>query len=280
MGMTWTEAMLERLLRIDGQRIGPMSAARRLAVRRALGAYFPDLDAARQALGRIEAENRRGTRAGKRFWTSEDHRLLRQHYANTDTKVLAAMLGRTAVAVWGRARSLGLKKSPEVLAENARRYLHEAGKAHRFKPGHRPPNRGVKGWDAGGRSHETRFKKGQTAHTWVPIGSIAYGKGGYLKVKVSDDRTKESRFNWCFVHHLVWEKAHGRRVPKGHVVIFVDGDPTHITIENLKLITLRRNMLRNSITHYPAPLRQAIQVVGQAKRALHRREREYVERDD
>jgi hypothetical protein len=271
--------MLERLLRIDGHRLEDYSLAERLRAMRALGAAFPDLEAAQAALDAIEEgsrcqHGRRFAGVGRRFWTPEEDRLLRERYSGSDTVDLAALLGRSRLAVFQRANGMGLRKSPELLAEHGRRHLLQSGKAYRFPKGHVPWTKGLKGYDSGGRSHETRFKKGHMPATWVPIGTeVRDPKDGYLKRKVSDDRTKASRFNWRLVHHLLWEKHHGP-IPRGHAVAFRDGDRANISIKNLELITRGELAARNHHSNLPPELAEVIFLKGWVKRRMRERQEE------
>jgi phage protein len=48
---------------------------------------------------------------------------------------------------------------------------------------------------------------------------------------------KVERNKWISKHRYVWEQHHNRKVPKGKVVIFLDGNKTNFEIDNLKLIS-------------------------------------------
>lgn len=95
----------------------------------------------------------------------------------------------------------------------------------RFQPGHQTWNTGMVGYDSGGRSHETRFQAGSTPWTHLPVGAHRCDSEGYWWLKVSDveRRSGRSRRNWRELHRLTWECAHGP-IPRGHAVVFVDGD--------------------------------------------------------
>jgi hypothetical protein len=100
----------------------------------------------------------------------------------------------------------------------------------RFGNGHGPWNKG-KPFQAGGHSAETRFKKGQPPINHLPVGSERIdAKDGYRFVKVAEPD------KWELKHRIVWEKAHGK-VPKSHVIIFLDQNRLNCDIDNLALIT-------------------------------------------
>ena len=73
-----------------------------------------------------------------------------------------------------------------------------------------------------------------------PVGSTRLGKDGYLMVKVKEwpDRPC-SKDNWRFVHHVAWEQANGRPLPKGYTVLFADRDTRNFDPENLVAVPRR-----------------------------------------
>lgn len=81
-----------------------------------------------------------------------------------------------------------------------------------------------------------RLQKGHTPSNIKPIGAEKDGERGYIKVKVAmPDK-------WEHKHRLVWEKEYGK-IPKGHVVIFGDGNASNLNIDNLLCIP-RRQLVR------------------------------------
>ncbi len=77
-----------------------------------------------------------------RPWSDFDDATLVAMYPSTPNNTLAGLMGRTAPAISGRAVKLGLKKSAEFMAAIPTR----------FQQGFVPKNKGLKGWQAGGRS--------------------------------------------------------------------------------------------------------------------------------
>lgn len=194
-------------------------------------------------------------------WSDSDMRLLKEIYPDESNATLGQIFGRTPRYVQRKARQLGLSKSEAYMA----------AKPGCFKPGGSPWNKGTS-FTAGGRSAETRFKKGNKPHTWRPVGTERVTKDGYLQRKVTD--TGYSPDDYRMVHHLVWEEHTGAPVPKGHALIFRDGDKRNFDPTNLELVTRAELMHRNSYhTNYPPELRQIVQLRGALTNKINRRKR-------
>lgn len=113
-----------------------------------------------------------------------------------------------------------------------------SGLTGRFEKGIIPFNKGKK-MPTVGRMAETQFKKGQQPANYKPVGSERIdSKDGYILVKVRDDGTWPER--WRLKHRVLWESVHGP-IPKGHRLIFLDGNKLKVTIENLKLVTFAQS---------------------------------------
>lgn len=219
-------------------------------------------------------------RAGKRLWETADDARLAARYPHEPTWKVARALRRSVVAVYQRAQILGLKKTEEYLASpDACRLRRGAnpGIPFRFQKGHVPANKGLRrpGW-APGRMGETQFKKGQKGWNWRPLGSQRL-VDGYLYTKVSDRRRVPWTRNWKPTHVLLWEEHRGR-IPTGHALAFVNGDRTDVRLENLKLISRRALMARNSIHNLPKPLAETVRLLGALNRRIRTRTREEQDR--
>src|SRR5699024_2507694 len=92
---------------------------------------------------------------------------------------------------------------------------------------------GEKGW----------FKKGDIPSNYRPVGSERIdNKDGYIVVKVSDEGIYQKR--WRHKHVVEWEKHNGK-VPKDHVIAFLDGDKMNTGIDNLVLLSRRDLVFMN-----------------------------------
>ncbi|MGK4359195.1 HNH endonuclease signature motif containing protein [Ectopseudomonas chengduensis] len=208
-------------------------------------------------------------RQRKQFWSAEEEQTLRDRYADELTEVLADELGRSVSKVLAKANLMGLHKSQAFIEQHCRNLDPETGAAFRFQKGHTTWNKGMKGWKAGGRSAETRFTKGQVngraAQLLQPIGAERTTKDGIRQRKVRDDGPPQQR--WKSVHSIMWEERNGP-IPKGHIVVFRDGNTTHIEHENFELITRAELMRRNTIHNYPPELKAVIRTVAKLKRTI------------
>lgn len=246
-----------------------------------LSMVYPTLgiDAACKELGRsrcsvIGQARKQGLVTG-RYWTPEQDAQLIALHPNHRNGDIAKIMGITQDRVESRATHLGLKKDIELLREIGRiNTQHPNAIAARIKPGNVPHNKGIKGWRAGGRSTETQFKPGQKPiNTWKPIGHERIVDGGYLQRKMTD--TGDTRRDYVCVHHLIWIAANGP-IPRGHIVVFRNGDKTDIRLENLELITKQENMKRNSVHNWP----KEILKVQQMKNGLMRRVNKLIKGDN
>ena len=112
------------------------------------------------------------------------------------------------------------------------------GKTGRFEKGQKPYNKGKKGICAAG-SEKGWFKKGHVPKNHRPVGSERVNRDGYTEIKMCEPNV------WRLKHRVVWEEANGN-IPKGHAVIFKDGDKRNTDINNLLLVTKGINAVLNS----------------------------------
>ena len=104
-----------------------------------------------------------------------------------------------------------------------------------FKKGHAPWNKGKKGT---GGWEPTQFKKGQKPVNYKPVGTERINADGYVEIKIADPN------KWKSKHTIIWQAANGP-IPKGHVVIFADGNKQNVTLDNLLLISRRELAIMN-----------------------------------
>jgi hypothetical protein len=204
----------------------------------------------------------RGILPPRAYWTYGALDLLRDTYSDVPTADIAALLGCSVSRVYSKAQQLGLVKSAAFLSSMHSGRIQRGRqdprlKATQFKKGIVPWNKGTH-YTAGGRSAETRFKKGSMSgaaqHNYVPIGSYRLTKDGYLEQKYTDDPRLVPTRRWRPVARIVWERHNGP-VPKGHMVVFKTGQFTNkleeITIDRLECISRAENARRNHWARHP-----------------------------
>ena len=216
--------------------------------------------------------------AQKTKWTDEMKAVVAKSYADTPTADLAKALGVTDRALYWKARDIGVKKSAEYLAGPHACRLRRGdggnlGRAHRFKKGGTPWNKGLRGIDIGGK--ETRFQpghiSGRAAEAYRPIGTERESKDGYLERKVHDGMPLQSR--WRAVHLIVWEAENGP-LPPGHAIAFKDGDKRNFALANLELVSRAEMMRRNSYHNYGPEVARLVQLKGAITRQINKQEKQ------
>lgn len=101
-----------------------------------------------------------------------------------------------------------------------------------FRKGFIPWNKGKKGYMG---ANKTSFKKGNKPKNWRPVGSERINDKGYILIKVSNEGGMLKR--WALKHRVVWEQHHKKKIPKGSVIIFADGNKNNLSIDNLLCVT-------------------------------------------
>ena len=208
----------------------------------------------------------------RRTWTPAEDMRLSAAYPDTPTADLAAEFNCKPSQIHDHAHKLGVRKSKAFMTELLRECAKRAaagGVAHRFKPGHTTWNKGLL-FIVGGRSAETRLKPKNVPPNYLPLGSERHSKEGYLQRKLTD--TGYPPRDWVAVHHIIWREA-GHEIPKGHALVFRDGDKTNVVLENLELITRQELMRRNSYHQYGPEIVKAIQLRGVVIRQINKRAR-------
>ncbi len=154
---------------------------------------------------------------GKRLMKPKEEQFIFDNHKGTGHQAMADMVNAT----------FGTSYTKEQIKSFYARNKLDSGLTGRFKKGHEPWNKGrQKDWKGG---EDTQFKKGNKPHNWVPIGSERITKDGYVQIKIQDGQLQK---NWRGKHILIWEKINGP-LPKGHAIIFGDGDKRNFEIDNL-----------------------------------------------
>ena len=118
-----------------------------------------------------------------------------------------------------------------------------SGLTGQFKKGNVPHNKDKKqveymSQESIERTKETRFKKGNKPKNYRPIGSERITKDGYIEVKVSDPNKWETK------NKIIYKQYFGD-IPKGHKVIYADGNKLNNDINNLILVSDNEELIMN-----------------------------------
>lgn len=181
-----------------------------------------------------------------RLVTAEQARFIREMYPLMNR----ARLTEELCKVFGPVLS---KRQIEYFIRN--HHVSSKGRTGRFQKGQAAWNKGLKGFM--GRN-ATSFKKGNLPHNYKPLGFERVSVDGYVEIKVAE-RNPHTGFpeRFRFKHVVIWEKHHGRRVPKGSVIVFADGDRRNFDPENLVCLTRAElaRMNQNGYGKLPAELK-------------------------
>ena len=199
----------------------------------------------------------------KIFGPDEDA-YIRAHYMDNTLSSMGTYLGRSIGSVYGRMKKLGCVVPHEIAQARMRSNMALCmanGKAHRYKPGNVPANKGQQlSSEMYAKAQATMFRPGHRPANWKPVGSERITKDGYIMVKITE-------ITWELKHRVVFAAHHGE-IPHGMMVKFVDGNTANITIDNLYLSDRKMNMSNNSIHQLPPEIKQACHSIGVIKRRI------------
>ena len=197
-------------------------------------------------------------------WTPAEDRYLAEIYPKTHNHEVAKLMGRTYGSVVGRASSLGIKKDPayihQLLMVEAQK-LQRLGGNTRFTKGRTPANKGVKLTEAQkAKIHYTFFPKGHIPANIKPVGSERISTDGYILVKIKGGK-------YVLKHKLMWEMEYGR-IPTGHCLKFIDGNPLNCVLSNIRLATKTEVMAMNQIHNLPDEIKEVIRLKTKINRII------------
>ena len=190
----------------------------------------------------------KGSKKLHNAFTEEELELIRKLYPNTPNKVIATMIPHSATSISKKANTMGLKKTKEYIRENGRAVAvaqwnklieHNLQLSSNFKKGHVPWCKGQKLSSEHIAKLTGVFKKGQTPHNTLPIGSIR-NINNYNEIKYANHK-------WMAVARYNWEQVHGP-VPGNMCVFKLDGDKYNDDINNLCLVS-RKDLAKLNRNH-------------------------------
>ncbi|NRO27733.1 HNH endonuclease [Lactobacillus helveticus] len=114
---------------------------------------------------------------------------------------------------------------------------NQTNKKGQFVKGMTPWNKG-KHNIPGGRSVETRFKKGLIPPNYQPVGTVVVHSDGYRFIKLAEHK-------WQLYQRYIWEKANHEQLKKNQVVLFLDGNRNNYAPDNLMAISRKELLIIN-----------------------------------
>ncbi len=195
-------------------------------------------------------------------YTDEQRQFILENHIGTPTKELVNRFNQHFGTDITESMMKGYKANHKL----------NSGLTGRFCKGHVPANKGKKGQCAKG-CEKSWFSKGHLPVTADPIGTEKLLADGYVWVKIDNKPKVPKRINWIQKHVLIWEQVNGP-VPEGHCLIFLDGDRSHIELDNLMLISRKtlailnkRGLIRKDayLTRTGVQIAELIRAIGQCK---------------
>lgn len=194
-------------------------------------------------------------------YTSEEESFIKENYLKLPVKQIAFETNSTYGRIMRFLNKNGLEIPKELVQE---RILNS-----RKKKGDIPFNKGMKqqeymSKEAILKTTKTRFKKGNRPHNTKYDGAIverADSKGRVYKYF----RIREG--HWVLYHRYIWEQTNGE-IPEGYIIVFKDNNTCNTQIDNLEMISLEENMLRNSKLHYPKEVIPSLVLINQLEKKL------------
>jgi hypothetical protein len=190
-----------------------------------------------------------GRKPGKKTWgstliTREQDQWLRDNYSQLTQIELTEAFNREFTSV----------KTVSQIRAYLKNHWIRSGRTGCFEKGSAPWNLGKKGYMG---ANATSFRKGNVPWTKRPLWSERVSADGYIEISVPEPNPwTGAPTRWKHKHLWLWEVEHGP-LPKGHAVIFRDGDNRNFASDNLIIVT-RRELLHLNQHNYreqPAELK-------------------------
>lgn len=181
-------------------------------------------------------------------YTKEQHAFLTKYYQLYDINILTKMFNET----------FNENRTSNAIHKYLNDHNIHSPRDCRFKKDSIPFNKGIpqSEWmseEGMNNCKVTQFNKDKTInnanYNLKAVGDEHIDSDGYIRVKVGYDTGNKAQRFWKFKHHLVWEQHYGP-VPKGHMIIFLDGNPLNCDISNLKCVARDVHLYMNQYRFY------------------------------
>jgi len=192
--------------------------------------------------------------------TPGEDAFIKANYLVIPVTSMQRSIGRSSSFIIKRMKKLGLIIPEEIIKQRKLDSL--------IKPGNIPPNKGKKmDQEVYNRIKHTFFTKGHKPKNSLHDGAITIrhnhkerGSRTYKFIRLSEGV-------WEFLHRYNWMKENGP-IPSGHMVVFKTPDTMNCDIENLKLISMHDNAIRNHLQDYPEEIIEVIQTRSLLNRTI------------
>lgn len=211
----------------------------RMSVKKIAAQLDRKFDAVRMRLNKLRLRKNRK----KIVWIQPMDELICELYPTRPAYEIAAKLGCTARQIWRRAQKLGVKSQINF---GQFKPGSETGRRHRFKKGHAPWNKGMKGLRLPG-CEKGWFPKGHQSINTLRDGDIVVRHNHLDRNGRPYKWIRIKKGTWRMLHVVTWENANGK-VPRGHIVVFKNGDTMNCAIDNLECITRQESARRTRET--------------------------------
>ena len=125
--------------------------------------------------------------------------------------------------------------TPQNIKNFRGNYKLNSGLTGRFEKGNVPFNKGTKGLM---RANKTSFKKGNIPSNHKNVGYERINVDSYIEIKVEEPNVFKLK------HRIIYEQNCGK-IPKGHKIIFADGNKLNLDLNNLILVTDSEELIMN-----------------------------------
>lgn len=170
------------------------------------------------------------------WWTEEEINFLREQYPLHDRNELLVLFNER----------FNIQLTKHQLKAALDRYNIKSGRTGEWKKGREAWNKGLTWEDymppeSREKCLKTCFCSGDRSinnsnHNEYKVGTETITGDGYTLVRIDKPLGNKGSRWWKLKHHLIWEEANGK-IPKGHNIIFADGNKQNFNLDNLILVS-------------------------------------------